>query len=215
VSDVAAAEALARLREGNDRFVRTLAGERPGLEHSGNLRLSPEGQRPMAAVLACSDSRVPVELVFDQGVGDLFVIRVAGNIVAESQLASVEFAVEQLGSRLVVVLGHTGCGAVRATVDAIAGRGADAAGHLPHITDLIRPALEALAPGPGDAGGQEPSAALLRQAESANVHRSVERLRSESPLLADRVASGRISIVGGTLELETGRVDFFGGGSEI
>lgn len=186
--------ALEQLREGNRRFAGSeTVGERARVSRARRVELT-AGQSPFAVVLGCSDSRVPAELVFDQGLGDLFVIRVAGNIAAPTQIGSVEFAVEVLGARLVVVLGHSGCGAVSAAVETI--RSGDP-GHSPHlraIVDRIRPAVEG-----------EPDA---ERAVRANVEATVARLSAESPTLA---AVEGLRIVGAEYALESGLVTFFEG----
>ena len=199
---VTAAEALQALRAGNRRFV---SGER-----RLHLNVGPEqrdglvaGQQPFAVVLGCSDSRVPVEIVFDQGLGELFVIRVAGNIVAPSLIGSAEFAVEYLGTRLVVVLGHTHCGAVAATLADLRRPGAAAKGDLDSIVDRIRPAVAELAAGSDD------DEFVIRQAVRANVRRSVTQLRRGSALLERRDRDGSIALVGAEYDLATGVVDFF------
>src|SRR5271165_1072569 len=140
---IPADQALARLREGNLRFV---ADARDGGTLSTRTRRIElaAGQKPFAAILGCSDSRVPVEIVFDQGLGDLFVIRVAGNIVAPSQIGSVEFAAENFGTRLVVVLGHSSCGAIEATLDQLQRPIENQSRNLRSIVDLIRPSVEGL-----------------------------------------------------------------------
>jgi carbonic anhydrase len=196
---VAPAAALARLRQGNKRFVEgtTQAAAkvwRPGLS---------DGQEPFAVVLGCSDSRAPAELVFDQGLGDLFVIRVAGNVVAPSGIGSVEFAVDRFGTRLVVVLGHSLCGAVQATIRAIEERNSPASPRLRSITDRIRPHLEELV-----IMGQSDRDALLKHSVRANVRASVVQLSHGSALLEDYVRSGRIAVVGAVMDLATGEVDF-------
>src|SRR5688572_26519297 len=140
---VSAREALARLREGNRRFVSGVRGLDALLSHTRRAALAVE-QRPFAIVLGCSDSRVPAEIVFDQGLGDLFVIRVAGNIVASSQVGSVEFAAGRYGTRLVVVLGHSQCGAVLATLEELQQPTGRQSGNLRSIVDRIRPSVEAL-----------------------------------------------------------------------
>jgi carbonic anhydrase len=160
-------------------------------------------QQPFAIVLGCSDSRVPAEVVFDQGLGDLFVIRVAGNIVAPSQVGSVEFAAARFGTRLVVVLGHTGCGAVLATLE-------DVRGHAMHppgvrsIVDRIRPSVQTVL----DAGGGD----VVRLAVRANVRASVDHLRHGSALLEGMIQSEGLAVVGAEYSLETGEVDFFEAG---
>jgi carbonic anhydrase len=198
---IPASEALARLREGNGRFVRGQPRE-VALSHARRAALATE-QRPFAIVLGCSDSRVPAEVVFDQGLGDLFVIRVAGNIVAPSQVGSVEFAAARFGTQLVVVLGHTQCGAILATLEEVR----HATGHLPNlmsIVDRIRPTVEtllALQKAPDEAE-------LVRQAVRANVRASVDHLRHGSALLEALIREGRLSVVGAEYSLDTGRVEF-------
>jgi len=159
------------------------------------------GQNPFAAIVACSDSRVPVELLFDQGLGDLFVIRVAGNIVAPSQIGSVEFAAANLGSRLVVVLGHSNCGAVDATLKEMAQLEETRSPNLRHIVDQIRPAVEALVTADG--------APTLDDAVAANVRHSVERLRHGSEILENLIASGELLVVGARYSIESGEVEFY------
>src|SRR5690242_5499795 len=139
-------EALGRLREGNRRFVASMADTAPALSQTRRLALA-EGQQPFAIVLGCSDSRVPAELVFDQSFGDLFVIRVAGNIVAPSQIGSVEFAASRFGTRLVVVMGHTQCGAIAATLEELQGHSTTESWNLRSIVDRVRPAIEPLLAG--------------------------------------------------------------------
>jgi carbonic anhydrase len=203
--NVTAREALARLQEGNRRFVSD--------ERKLDVRASPTrrealtgGQQPFAIVLGCSDSRVPAELIFDQGLGDLFVIRVAGNIVAPSQVGSVEFAAARFGARLVVVLGHTQCGAVQAALEEAASPASHST-NIKSIVDRIRPSIEtvlAVAP-PGD------HARVLNQAIRANVRASADHLRHGSPLLEQLIQSNGLMVVGAEYSLETGTVDFFDG----
>lgn len=163
-----------------------------------------QAQRPFAIVLGCSDSRTPVEILFDEGFGSLFVVRIAGNIVAPSVVGSIEFAASQFDSRLVVVMGHTRCGAVTATVNAIkTGLGPESK-NIRSITDRIAPHVHALVR-PGD------PAQLLREAIRANVRASTDHLRHGSRILEDLVLSGRLHIVGAEYELETGAVEFFDG----
>jgi carbonic anhydrase len=202
---IAPLEALARLREGNRHFV---AGARRRTSLSSGVRRQlAESQAPFAAILGCSDSRVPVEIVFDQGLGDLFVIRVAGNIVAPSQIGSVEFAVERFGTPLVVVLGHSRCGAVQATLEALQQPAASGSPNLFSIVNRIRPAVEGLLA--TEARG-DPEA-LLREAVRANVRASVDQLRRGSPLIEHLVHSAGLLVVGAEYSLDTGRVDFFDG----
>lgn len=193
--------ALERLREGNQRFVSgttqmAARGWRPGLD---------EGQSPFAVIVGCSDSRAPAELIFDQGLGDLFVIRVAGNVIAPSGIGSVEFAAAQFGTRLVVVLGHSHCGAVAATVRVIEENQSPDSKNLRAITDRIRPHLEELV----SLGKTGDHATMMRHAVRANVRASAVHLKHGSALIEELVRGGRLVIVGAELALETGHVDFF------
>ena len=196
-------EALRRLVDGNHRFRTKTArtSDRPWAE-----QLATEPQRPFAIVLGCSDSRTPVEILFDVGFGDLFVVRIAGNIVAPSVVGSIEFAASQFGTRLVVVMGHTQCGAVHATVRALqTGLGSESK-NIRDITDRIGPHIAALVrPGEGDAD------AIARTAVRANVRASVDHLRHGSRLLEDLVLADRLVVVAAEYELETGAVHFFDG----
>jgi carbonic anhydrase len=206
---ISAGEALDRLRAGNRRFVSGTPSHDPGASLARRAE-SLEGQQPFAVVLGCSDSRVPVELVFDQGLGDLFVIRVAGNIVAPSQVGSVEFAAARFGTRLVVVLGHTRCGAIQATLEELQRPGASQSRNLRSIVNRVRPAVEGLL-GAGVAGDPD---ALIREAERANVRASVRQLRHGSEVLEQLIAREGLVVVGAEYALETGVVEFFDGGAE-
>jgi carbonic anhydrase len=197
-------EALERLREGNRRFADGRKAWSGSPTESERLELV-EGQAPFAIVLGCSDSRVPTELVFDQGLGDLFVIRVAGNIVAPSQVGSVEFAAGKFGTPLVVVLGHSGCGAVQATLEELRRPSESQSRNLRSIVDRVRPAVEPLLA----AGLHEHPAALERAAVRANVRASVGHLRHGSELLEHLVERRKLLIVGAEYSLETGIADFF------
>jgi carbonic anhydrase len=203
---ISAMEALERLRAGNRRFVEDATGldARLSRERRGELV---EEQAPFAVILGCSDSRVPVELVFDQGLGDLFVIRVAGNIVAPSQTGSVEFAAEKFGVRLVVVLGHNRCGAIRATVEALQQPGMPASRNLSSIVERIRPSVETLL----SANPALDPEALMDLAVRANVRAAAERLRRGSAILERLIAEDGLLVVGAEYALESGRVDFFDG----
>lgn len=193
--------ALQRLVAGNRRF-REAGGAAASVAWKPELAAAT--QRPFAVILGCSDSRIPVEIVFDVGFGDLFVVRVAGNIVAPSLVGSIEFAVSQFGSRLVVVMGHTDCGAVAATLHALeTGMGPESK-NIRAITDRIAPHIEAL-PRDGDPGR------LAHAAVRANVRASVDHLRHGSPLLEELVAAGTVAVVGAEYDLATGIVDFFDG----
>lgn len=200
---ISASDALARLREGNRRFASQEGG---GETATGEGRRSElvEGQEPFAVVLGCSDSRVPAEIVFDQGLGDLFVIRVAGNIVAPSLVGSVEFAADRLGTRLVVVLGHSGCGAVGATLEQLERPTEARSPNLRSIVDRIRPAVEPLL----DTGLRDDPAALATEAVRANIRASVDDLERGSPILERLIAEDGLRIVGAEYSLETGVVEF-------
>ena len=197
---ISATEALERLRDGNRRF---LNGERGSIESIGQARRAElmGRQEPFAVIVACSDSRVPVEFLFDQGLGDLFVIRVAGNIVAPSQIGSIEYAAANLGTRLVVVLGHSNCGAIEAALQALESASDIASPNLRSIVDSIRPALEPLLAEKGEIG--------IAEAVAANVRHSVARLRAGSSILHDLTDSGEIRIVGAEYSIETGEVQFY------
>jgi carbonic anhydrase len=200
---VSARKALARLQEGNRRF----AAGTPRQTLSGDARRAEllEGQEPFAIILGCSDSRAPAELVFDQGLGDLFVIRVAGNIVAPSQVGSVEFAATRFNTRLVVVLGHTRCGAILATLDQLRRPSQDQSPNLRSIVDRVRPAVESLLTDDANPDGH----AFVQQAVRANVRASVDQLRHGSAILEHLIANDELSVVGAEYSLETGKVDFF------
>jgi carbonic anhydrase len=202
---LSAVQALARLREGNRRFVSNRAAG--GLSHSERRADLVYGQEPFAVVLGCSDSRVPAELVFDQGFGDLFVIRVAGNIVAPSQVGSIEFAASRFGTRLVVVMGHTQCGAVEATLDELQGRATSESRNLAFIVERVRPSVKALL----DSRRIDDREALLDQASRANVRASVDQLRHGSEILEQLIRTAGLLVVGAEYSLETGVVDFFEG----
>ena len=200
---VSAADALERLREGNRRFAAGLRSMEVLATHTRRSDLL-AGQRPFAIVLGCSDSRVPAEIVFDQGLGDLFVIRVAGNVVAPSQVGSVEFAATQYETRLVVVLGHSQCGAIAATLEELSQPSATRSRNLRSIVNRIRPSVETLLA----TELRHDPAALARQAVRANVQASVDHLRHGSEVLEDLVAGSGLRIVGAEYSLETGLVEF-------
>ena len=188
---VSAADALERLREGNRRFAAGLRSMEVLATHTRRSDLL-AGQRPFAIVLGCSDSRVPAEIVFDQGLGDLFVIRAAGNVVAPSQVGSVEFAATQYDTRLVVVLGHSQCGAIAATLEELSQPSATRSRNLQSIVNRIRPSVETLLA----TELRHNPAALARQAVKANVQASVDHLRHGSEVLKDLVAGSGLRIVG-------------------
>lgn len=201
---IPAIEALDRLKAGNSRFVNELHGLHGGASERRRLDLT-EGQEPFAIILGCSDSRVPAEIVFDQGLGDLFVIRVAGNIVAPSQIGSVEFAAERFHTRLVVVLGHTRCGAILATLEELQRPREDQSQNLRSIVDRVRPAVEPLL------HHQHSHDELVDEATRANVRISANHLRHGSEVLERLIQSQGLLVVGAEYSLETGVVDFFDG----
>ena len=203
---IAAHEALARLREGNRRFVAG-ASERDLFAMQTRRREVAAAQEPFAIILGCSDSRVPAELVFDQGLGDLFVIRVAGNVVAPSQVGSVEFAAERYRTRLVVVLGHSMCGAILATLEELARPSEERSRNLRSIVGRIRPSVETLL---GTELATRPEA-LVHHAVRANIRASADHLRHGSEVLERLIQNDGLCVVGAEYSLETGVVDFFDG----
>ena len=200
---IKALDALKRLRDGNARFV---SGRRNREAQPNETRRAEiaDGQEPFAIILGCSDSRVPAELVFDQGLGDLFVIRVAGNIVAPSQIGSVEFAAALYHTRLVVVLGHTQCGAVLATLDELQQPKDNQSNNIRSIVDRIRPSVEPLLSDESPHGSE----LLVQRAVRANVDFSVNQLRHGSEILEALVENDSLLIVGAEYSLETGEVEF-------
>ena len=203
---IPAQDALVLLREGNQRFVSD-ASDRDSITRRVRRLDLTAGQQPFAAVLGCSDSRVPVEIVFDQGLGDLFVIRVAGNIVAPSQIGSVEFAAEQFGTRLVVVLGHSGCGAIETTISQLRRPPETQSRNLRSIVDLVRPAVQGLL----DTEIAYDHETLVHHAVRANIRASVQHLRHGSDIIENLIQNAGLMIVGAEYSLETGVVDFFDG----
>ena len=175
--------------------------------HDRRPRALPDGQEPFAIVLGCSDSRVPAEIVFDQGLGDLFVIRVAGNIVAPSQVGSVEFAAARFGTRLVVVLGHTECGAVQATIEELGRRSEERSQNLRSIVDRIRPSVSPLLA----TDLRHQPEALMREAVRANIRVSALHLRHGSEVLEELIRTDGLMVVGAEYSLDTGVVEFFEG----
>jgi len=203
---IPAHEALARLRAGNRRFVNEV---RSGDSRAGETRRRQvaDGQNPYAIILGCSDSRVPAEIVFDQGLGDLFVIRVAGNIVAPSQVDSVEFAAERYGTRLVVVLGHSRCGAILATLEQLERSAENQSRNLRSIVDRVRPSVEALM----NTDLRHQPEALVHHAVRANIRVSASHLRHGSEVLEQLIERDGLLVVGAEYSLETGIVEFFDG----
>lgn len=203
---ISARDALGLLREGNRRFVADVRSHENLPSRARRVELA-AGQAPFATILGCSDSRVPVEIVFDQGLGDLFVIRVAGNIVAPSQIGSVEFAAERFGTRLVVVLGHSHCGAVETTIEQLKRPPENQSRNLHAIVDLVRPSVEALLVSDLTHDGER----LIHEAVRANIRASVNHLRSGSDIIENLIQKDGLLIVGAEYSLETGEVDFFDG----
>ena len=206
---ISAGEALQRLREGNLRFASGTGGSDALPSHARRAELT-TGQQPFAIILGCSDSRVPAEIVFDQGLGDLFVIRVAGNIVAPSQVGSVEFAAARYETRLVVVLGHSQCGAILATVEELRMPTENQSRNLRAIVDRVRPSVQGLL---ATELRNDPDA-LVKEAVRANIRASVDHLRHGSEVLEQLIREGGLRIVGAEYSLETGVVDFFAGTPE-
>ncbi len=200
---VSAARALEMLRDGNARFAANARGTGTLITAALRAKLT-AAQEPFAIVLGCSDSRVPVEIVFNQGPGDLFVIRVAGNIVAPSLIGSVEFAADRFGTRLVVVLGHSSCGAIAATIEELHRPTSSQSPNQKAIVDRIRPAVEGLVA----AKAAEGALAVEHAAMTANVRASVEQLRHGSAIIEGLIASDGLLVTGAWYSLESGRVEF-------
>lgn len=201
--NVRAREALKRLREGNQRFVANINGVDAFVSHTRRVDLTAD-QNPFAIILGCADSRVPAEIVFDQGLGDLFVIRVAGNIVAPSQVGSVEFAAERYGTPLVVVLGHSQCGAILATVESLMSPNEPQSRNLMAIVDRVRPSVEGLFKTELRNNPEE----LVKAAVRANIRASVDHLRHGSQVLEHLIYDRGLTVVGAEYSLATGSVEF-------
>jgi len=203
---IPARQALDRLREGNVRFAANVRGSDAFVSHTRRVELA-SGQQPFAIILGCSDSRVPAEIVFDQGLGDLFVIRVAGNIVAPSQVGSVEFAAARYSTRLVVVLGHSQCGAILATLEELLTPTENQSQNLWAIVSRVRPSVEGLL----KTELRHDSNALVREAGRANIRASVDHLRHGSQVLEELIRDKGLLVVGAEYSLETGVVEFLDG----
>jgi carbonic anhydrase len=201
---ISAADALERLRKGNRRFVSDEVSEDTitSREHHAGAATP---QNPFAIILACSDSRVPTELIFDRGIGDLFVIRVAGNVVASSQIGSIEYAAKQFGTRLVVVLGHSNCGAIIATLQELGLKDSHRSPNLRAIVDRIRPALEPILTDDSDVDDE----AVINDCVRANVRASVQQLQNGSLILEQLIDTGDLQVVGAQYSIETGIIEFF------
>ena len=196
-------EALERLKKGNQRFVNGETNHQRLLTHQQRAEMA-ETQEPFAIVLGCSDSRVPAEMVFDQGLGDLFVIRVAGNIVAPSQVGSVEFAADSFNCPVVIVLGHTHCGAIESTIEALCNPDSPPSANLMSIVNRVRPSVEILM----QTELKHDLKKLSHHAVRSNVFASVNQLRHGSAVVESLIAQGKIKIVGAEYSLETGEVTF-------
>ncbi len=203
---IPATEALQRLREGNARFTATVHGTGDLVLHSRRPELT-SIQEPFAIILGCSDARVPAEIVFDQGLGDLFVIRVAGNIVAPSQVGSVEFAAERFGTRLVVVLGHSRCGAILATLEELQRPSENQSRNLRSIVDRVRPSVAGLL----ETDLSHDLDALVNHAVRLNIRASADHLRHGSAVLEQLIQDDGLLVVGAEYSLETGAVEFLDG----
>jgi carbonic anhydrase len=206
---VPARDALQRLRDGNLRFTSHERDSDVFLSRTQRDELA-QSQQPFAIVLGCSDSRVPAEIVFDQGLGDLFVIRVAGNIVAPSQVGSVEFAAERFGTRLVVVLGHSRCGVIIAALEDLQRPAHNQSRNLRSIVDRVRPSVESLL----NTDLRHDLDALIKQAVRANIRASANHLRHGSQVLEQLIQDDGLLVVGAEYSLETGVVEFFDGAPE-
>jgi carbonic anhydrase len=203
---ISARQALQQLKEGNRRFTANERGADAFLNQARRAELTAT-QQPFAIILGCSDSRVPAEIVFDQGLGDLFVIRVAGNIVAPSQVGSVEFAAERFGTRLVVVLGHSRCGAILATLEELRRPRENQSRNLKSIVDRVRPSVEGLL----ETDLRRDMDALINQAVRLNIRASTNHLRHGSEILEQLIQDDGLMVVGAEYSLETGVVEFFDG----
>jgi carbonic anhydrase len=190
---VAPADAISKLKEGNGRYTSGTL-QHPGQTAERRTELA-NTQHPFATILSCSDSRVPPEIIFDQGVGDLFIVRVAGNVINDEGLGSIEYSIDHLGTRLILVLGHQSCGAVKAAKETIAAKD-KAPGHIKSLVTAIKPAVEATAKGD------------LETTIKANVKHVVDTLRSSTPILKAKVDSGQVQVIGGYYSLDTGAVTF-------
>src|SRR5438309_7955379 len=190
---VVPAEAISKLKEGNGHYTSGTL-QHPGQTAERRTELA-NTQHPFATIVSCSDSRVPPEIVFDQGLGDLFIVRVAGNVINDEGLGSVEYSVDHLGTRLILVLGHQSCGAVKAARETIAAKG-KAPEHIESLVTAIKPAVEATAKDD------------LETTVKANVKNVVQALRSSTPILKAKVDSGEIQVIGGYYSLDTGAVTF-------
>jgi carbonic anhydrase len=199
-SDVSPEAALKMLQDGNKRFV-SAAVKRPNQNAKQRVQTAVKGQKPFAAVLSCADSRVPVEVVFDRGIGDIFVIRDAGNIATQTDIGNIEFALATFGTPLVVVMGHTDCGAVVAAV-----QGGEAPPNIKAIVNFIAPAVATAKSANPDKSGD----ALVSAATTANVWQAMADMYKNSPLIREKVKDGKIKIVGAVYDIHSGKVNWMG-----
>lgn len=196
-------EAFKRLKDGNKRFVDNVRSINAFATQNAREHLASTTQRPFAIILCCSDSRAPAEIIFDQGIGDLFVVRVAGNIVAPSLIGSIEFAASTFGSQLVVVMGHTACGAVAASVDAVKKGSHAPTENIQDIIQRIIPQIE------GIVRENAPHDKTMHDATRANINMSVSQLKHGSKALESMVLQGKLKIIGAEYNLASGKVEFF------
>jgi len=196
--------ALKKLIEGNQRYLDSTSNKKDLVYTISDEKMSSD-QKPFAIILGCSDSRVPAELVFHQGLGDLFVIRVAGNIIAPSQIGSIEFACQHFGTELVVVLGHSKCGAIGATVNALLNDSNDISPNIASIVNHVTPAVHPLV----ESGEYSDHNELLHQATRANIEQSVSGLQSQSTVLRELVSKEKLNIIGAQYDINTGKVEFY------
>jgi carbonic anhydrase len=194
VSTLSTSQALARLVAGNKRFA---AGSSTNLDHLTRLDALSSGQAPWAVILSCSDSRVPPEIIFDQGLGDLFVIRIAGNYAESGGIGSMEYAIDHFHSPILLVMGHSSCGAVHATVDNLKAGSPPVPGNIQDVVNAIRPAAQAVLHAPGD---------IYANTIAQNVRENVARLRAIGPVIGPAVKSGKLEILGGVYDLKSGNV---------
>ena len=199
-SNVAPEAALKMLEQGNKRFI-SAGFSRPNQNAKRRVETADKGQNPFAVILSCADSRVPVEVLFDRGIGDIFVIRDAGNIATTTDIGSIEFAVDHLGTPLVVVLGHSKCGAVSAAV-----QGGEAPPNIKAIVDFIAPAVTTAK----DANPDKTGEALVPAAITANVWQATADIFKNSPLIREKVKEGKLKLVGATYDIKSGKVTWMG-----
>ena len=192
--------ALDLLKSGNERFVQSMKADR---NLNGQVSDTSTGQYPFATVLSCIDSRVSSELIFDQGIGDIFSVRIAGNFINSDILGSMEFACKLAGTPLVVVLGHTSCGAVKGACDKAE------LGNLTGMLNKIAPAVNAVAEPADESQRNSSNIEFVNNVAAKNVHLNIQRIMDESPVLAEMVNEGSVKIVGGMYDIKTGKVSFY------